>query len=345
MAFFEPDKLKHTIALSGILLLAVFLLVALFGFVPAFLGAVIFYIICAPFMNYLTKKTKVKRGLAAIIVLVLSFLVILIPVFSVTYLLTAKVASLFSGSADFYLQIQELNNLLSSKYNFNLLTQDNLVYLQNSITNFIPNILGQTLSILADIAIMYIILFYLLFTDADIENSIERLLPYKKENAKLFAKELVSQTYSNVIGSPLLALIQGCAAAFGFWIFGLQEPFFWGMICGFLSFIPFVGSGIIWLPAGLIQLSQGAYWQGGAILIYGIVVITNIDNLFRLVFQKKIANVHPLTTVFGVIVGFKWFGIPGFIFGPLLISYLLIMIKVYRIEYGDDFYKSTEKEN
>ncbi len=113
-------------------------------------------------------------------------------------------------------------------------------------------------------------------------------------------------------------------------------------MCGFLSFIPFVGSALVWFPAGIILASSGAYWQGIAILIYGIVVIINVDNVFRFILQKKIADIHPLVTVFGVIIGLKWFGIPGIIFGPLLISYFLIMIKIYRAEYGNKNYMSSE---
>jgi predicted PurR-regulated permease PerM len=71
------------------------------------------------------------------------------------------------------------------------------------------------------------------------------------------------------------------------------------------------------------------------LLIYGAIVITNVDNLFRFILQKKIADVHPLVTVFGVIIGLNWFGLPGLVFGPILISYFLIMIRIYRLEYGN----------
>ncbi len=341
MAYFESNKLKQIAALAGIVILGGFLLVTLSGFIPAFLGAVIFYVICSPFVLFLMNKGKFKRGLAVAAALILSFLVIIIPVFSLTYLLISKVSTMFSASHNFYAEILNLNTFISTKYGVNILAPDNLVKLQTEITNFIPNLLGQTMSILADIAIMYFILFYLLYAETSMEKSIIRFLPYEKENAHLFAKELESQTYSNVIGAPLLAIIQGCFAVLGFWIFGLNEPVFWGLMCGFLSFIPFVGSAMVWFPAGVILAASGSYWQGIAILIYGLVVISNVDNIFRFVLQKKIADIHPLVTVFGVIFGLKWFGIPGIIFGPLLISYLLIMIKIYRTEYGDKNFISS----
>ncbi len=343
MSYFESNKLKQIVALGAIILLGGFLFVTLNGFIPAFLGAVIFYVICAPAVLFIMKKFKFKRGLAVAIVMILSFLVIIIPVFSLTYLLLSKVSSMFSSSHNFYAEIQNLNIYVNTKYGVNILSPDNLTKIQTEITNFIPNILGQTMSIFADVALMYFILFYLLYTETSMETSIVRFLPYKKENAHLFAKELVSQTYSNVLGAPLLAIIQACFAVFGFWIFGLNEALFWGLMCGFLSFIPLVGSAMVWFPAGVLLAASGHYWQGGAILIYGLVIISNVDNIFRLILQKKIADIHPLVTVFGVIIGIKWFGIPGIIFGPLLISYLLIMIKIYKTEYGDKNYISSDQ--
>ena len=342
MSYFESNKIQQIVALAGIVVLGVFLLVTLSGFIPAFLGAVVFYVICSPFVVFIMKKIKLKKGLSVAIVLILSFIVILIPVFSLTYLLISKVSMMFSSSHNFYAEIQNLNTYINAEYGVNILNPDNLIKIQTEITNFIPNVLSQTINILADIGIMYFILFYLLYIETPMEKSIVRFLPYRKENAHLFAKELVSQTYSNVIGAPLLAIIQGCFAILGFWIFGLNEPVFWGLMCGFLSVIPFVGSALIWFPAGIIMATSGAYWQGIAILIYGAVVIINVDNIFRFILQKKIADIHPLVTVFGVIIGLKWFGIPGIIFGPLLISYLLIMIKIYQTEYGDKNYISPE---
>jgi predicted PurR-regulated permease PerM len=345
MTYFSSNKAKQTAALAGIVVLILFLLVALYNFIPAFLGAIIFYIICSPVVHFLQNKFHFKKGLAVATVLILSLIVILIPVFAITNMLVSKLSGMLE-SYDIYTEFQHLNSSISSKYGINILSQENLTKIQNELTNLIPNIFEQTLSLLADIAIMYFILFYMLFTGTLAEKGIMKFLPYKEENSHLLAKELVSQTYSNVIGAPLLAIIQSVFAILGFWMFGLNEPVFWGIMCGFLSFIPFVGSALIWFPAGLLQIANGTTWQGVAILIYGLVVIINVDNIFRFVLQKKIGDVHPLVTVFGVIVGLEWFGLPGLIFGPLLISYLLLMIKIYRAEYGDkNYFASANSAN
>ncbi|MGQ0828858.1 MAG: AI-2E family transporter [Bacteroidota bacterium] len=340
MSYFESEKVKQTIALSILIILGAFLFFSLTDFIPAFLGAVIFYIICSPLMNFLHVNKKIKKGLAAAIVLISSFLIIMIPIFILGDMLISKLTTILSNNTTILLQIQHANAYVKEYIGFDILSQENLLKIQETITQIIPNLLNQTFSILADIGIMYFILFYLLYVGYDFRNTITRYLPYTKENSELFANELTSQTYSNIIGAPLLAIIQGIFAMLCFVIFGLNEPFFWGVMCGFLSFIPFVGTALIWIPAGLVQLSMGEQWQGIGILIYGALIITNIDNVFRFVLQKKLADIHPLITVFGVIIGLNWFGLPGLIFGPILISYFLIMIKIYRKEYGSTDYKT-----
>jgi predicted PurR-regulated permease PerM len=131
-------------------------------------------------------------------------------------------------------------------------------------------------------------------------------------------------------------------AALGYWFFGLNEPVFWGIMTGLFSFIPFIGSTAIWLPAAAIMISSGFVWQGIALIIYGLLVISLVDNFVLIIFQKKFANVHPLVTILGFIIGVNLFGIPGIIFGPLLISYFLILLKIYKEEYLDEKNSQTD---
>ncbi|HAP00795.1 MAG TPA: hypothetical protein DCQ93_02610 [Bacteroidetes bacterium] len=107
-------------------------------------------------------------------------------------------------------------------------------------------------------------------------------------------------------------------------------------MCGCTSIIPVVGAGLIWIPAGLYLLSTAEPWRGIGILIYGAVVISLIDNVFRFFFAKWFADVHPVITILGVIVGLQWFGLPGLVFGPLLISYFFLLLKIYKKEFVDE---------
>jgi predicted PurR-regulated permease PerM len=166
-----------------------------------------------------------------------------------------------------------------------------------------------------------------------IEHWVFNLLPVRKADLARFTEELKAQTFSNVLGAPVLATLQGLVAALGFWIFGIQEPLFWGIITGFFSFIPMVGGALIWVPSAILLYTTGHEYQAIALFLYGIFVISMIDNVLRFAFQKKFADVHPLITVMGVILGIKLFGLPGMIFGPLLISYFLIMASIYKEQF------------
>jgi predicted PurR-regulated permease PerM len=163
-----------------------------------------------------------------------------------------------------------------------------------------------------------------------LESALSQYLPFSKENITILNTELNKQIYSNAIGSPLLALIQGVVASICYSIFNVQDALFWGMISGVFSMIPFVGSALIWLPISIMMLVNGDYFNGTAILLAGVLVISTIDNLLRFVLQKKIADIHPLITLFGIISGLKLFGLAGVIFGPLLLSYFFILLKFYR---------------
>ena len=139
---------------------------------------------------------------------------------------------------------------------------------------------------------------------------------------------------SNAIGIPLVAIAQGIIALIGFLIFGITDPFFWFVIVTVGSMIPFVGTLIGILPVFILTLSTGSEFSAWGILIYGLVVVGSTDNIIRLFVLKKLDNVHPLITLIGVIVGVPLFGFIGLIFGPLLISLFLVIVRIYKKEFG-----------
>ncbi|MFN3445961.1 MAG: AI-2E family transporter, partial [Bacteroidia bacterium] len=173
---------------------------------------------------------------------------------------------------------------------------------------------------------------------------VNNYLPFNHDNIKVLAEELESQTLSNSIGVPLIATIQGTAAGIGYWIFGMDEPIFWALITAFASIIPIAGSTLIWAPAAIILMVTDSLWMGLGLAAYGAIVIINIDNIARFTIQKRFADVHPLITVFGVILGLNLFGLPGLIFGPLMLSYFIIFIKMYRSVYVN-IENTTAQEN
>lgn len=138
---------------------------------------------------------------------------------------------------------------------------------------------------------------------------------------------------ANAIGIPLLAIIQGTFAYIGYLIFGIEAALFYGVLTAFASIIPMLGTMIVWVPLTLSLIISGNWTMGIALGIYGFFVIGGVDNLVRFVLQKRLANIHPLITVFGVISGLSLFGFWGIIFGPLLLSLCLLLLNMFRHDY------------
>lgn len=139
---------------------------------------------------------------------------------------------------------------------------------------------------------------------------------------------------ANAIGIPVLAIIQGVVATIGYWIFGVKDFALWGFLTGVFSMVPIVGSALIWAPLCIYLFAIDKTGKAIGLLLYAALLISNIDYVVRLTLLRKFMDVHPVITVFGVIVGLGLFGFWGVIFGPLLISYFVILIRIYMNEFG-----------
>jgi len=303
------------------------------SFIGSFLGAVILYVLFRPVMRKIYNQRRWNINLVAILVCLLTFLLIMTPILLSSFMIIPKISIMFSENSVLMTFLSDLDRQVSAITGYPLITPDTFQNLSAKAGAFITDFLGESLMMLTEIALMYLFLFYFLINVGKMETFLENYLPFSHQRIKVFSRELEVQTFSNALGAPLLALLQALFAMFGYWIFGLPEPVFWGFMTGLFSFLPMIGSTLIWLPAALFQISTGSIWQGVAILLYGSLVISVVDNVFRFVFQKKFADVHPLVTIVGVIVGLNLFGIPGIIFGPLLISYFMILLTLFREEF------------
>ena len=166
------------------------------------------------------------------------------------------------------------------------------------------------------------------------EKFLGQFIPLKEENIDLLGSETKSMIRANAIGIPVLAIIQGIIATIGYKIFGVEDYGLWGFLTGVFSWYRLLAqrSSGCRLPHTFFQPINRALEFG--LLAYALILITNIDYVVRLTLLKKFMDVHPLITIFGVIIGIGLFGFWGVIFGPLLISYFIILIKIYINEFG-----------
>ena len=140
---------------------------------------------------------------------------------------------------------------------------------------------------------------------------------------------------SNAIVIPLLAVGQGFVAWVGYVIFGVHGTLLWGVLTSFATVIPIVGTALVWVPLALYTGLAGHWGQAVGLLLYGVLVVTQVDNILRMVLQKRLDNAHPLVTIFGVIIGLSLFGFMGVIFGPLLLAMFVFCVDLFKRKYLD----------
>ncbi len=331
----NSDKLKQTIFLIALFAFGGFLFWLLKGFLSAFLGAVVFYILLRKPYFYLTEQARRKWNstLAVAMLMLLSFVLMVLPVLLVSVMLSGKVSYLITHYEDILRLAETWSDKASAYLGVDLLSVDTVSKLTAVAADVIPGLLSATLGAVADIFILYFLLYFMLSNARAFEAQVRYYLPFENANSHLLLTELKGQTLSNSIGIVVLAVLQAITAWLGYLIFGVEEAFFWAVLTGIMSVLPLVGTVIVWVPLAVFVYASGHHWQGVSLFVFGALVITNIDNVFRFVVQKKLGDTHPLITFFGVILGLNLFGFVGVIFGPLLISYFMLLLKIYRNEY------------
>ena len=173
----------------------------------------------------------------------------------------------------------------------------------------------------------------MLYNYKGFEKGLKEILPFREENKQILAEETKEIIRANAIGIPLLGIIQGVFALIGYMIFGIEKPVLFAILTAFSTILPVIGTMAIWIPLGIGIIATGDVLSGIIFLMYGTFVIGGVDNLARFMLQKQLADIHPLITIFGVILGLQMFGFWGVIFGPLLLSYLVLFFNMYRHDY------------
>ena len=221
--------------------------------------------------------------------------------------------------------------LLTGQQFFNSTSAESIA---KKITTYIPTLLNSTANVLSNMLMLFFLLYYLLSNGKKVEKYLNHIIPFKSENVEKLASETDTLIRANAVGIPIICIVQGFFAAIGYLIFGVKDWGMWGFITGVFAFFPLVGTMIVWVPLVIYLYSMNHTATAIGLTVYSILVTGNVDYITRLVLLKKIGNVHPMVTILGVIVGLKLFGFMGLIFGPLLISYFIIFIKIYMNEFS-----------
>ncbi len=330
-----PQIIRQVFITFLILIMGGLIFFELLPYLTGVLGAITLFVLMRKWMAILVNKKKWNPYLAVSVLMFGSFIGILLPVSGIILMLGNKIGEAVENSTEVMEAMKNQLANLEQRFGYDLTSEIDPSAVTNWISNNLQSLAGSTFNAIIAIGLMYFLLYYMLINRKQLRKSFENYVPLNKENTDQIGNEAKAMVRSNAIGIPLVGLAQGIVALIGFLIFGTQDPLFWFVIVTVSSMVPFVGTLLGIVPVFLLTLSAGDAAQAWGILIYGVVVVGSTDNIIRLYILKKLDNVHPLITLIGVIIGVPLFGFIGLIFGPILLSLFIILIKIYRKEYGE----------
>jgi predicted PurR-regulated permease PerM len=311
--------------------------------VEILIAAVLVTIFYKPY-EWLTKKLWNKRALAALVMCLAVVLVIIIPLTNLIIYCAQKSVTAYHDVVEF---LDESG--ISSANNKNIIldkasdvgisgekVQEMIADLAQKSSNWLvggaTSLVKGTTSFLISLFLVIFTMFFFFLDGAKMLKRMMYLTPLPNKYDREIFKKFKDVSYSTFVSTFVVAVAQGLLGAIGFMIVGLPA-FFPGIIIAFTSIMPYVGSVTITLPAAIYLLVTGKIWQGIFMLVWGLVVVANVDNLLRAYIVQAKSEVHPIFLIFSILGGIALFGFWGVLIGPLVIALAITIFHIYELEY------------
>jgi predicted PurR-regulated permease PerM len=324
-----------------ILVLGVALLWALWPFGTGLIGAPVLYVMFAPVYHWLAER--LRPGLAAGLVVLLGLILVLGPGFSFLGIIAGEARDIASGVIQSPL-LSRLRELRVGPYDVGAQIEALGSRLISFLGSSALGLIGTATRLGIQLTIMFFGLFYLLLDASSAWKYLQPFVPFSRRNTEILRQRFRDVTISTLVGTGLTATVQGLLVGLAFWVTGIPNALFWGVVTVVLAILPVVGSGLVWGPAALSLALGGDYGRAIGLALWGVLVVGNIDNVIRPMVFRRWAQIHPFITIIGAFAGIQYFGLLGLLIGPLAISYFFELIRMYRAEYMDDEEAAEEIE-
>lgn len=349
---------KHFIS-NNILLQLGFLLLILFvfgllvynmsTFIPGLLGALCLYVLLLHPLRWMVYTKKFNKTASVIALIIGSAILIIGPLYLLIQMLTNKIMVMLNDTVQIQSDIKKAIDTVHNQFNIDVFSENNIGKITQVGIKLLEKTLNASVDMTIQLGVAFLILFFMLMNNKKLENWFYANMPFRHNNLLSMNNDMKDLVVSNAIGVPLTAFLQAVVAYIGYLIFGVDDAFTWFILTVFAAMLPIVGAAIIYVPLSVILLTKGDTASAIGLVLYGFLVVGLADNLIRFMLQKKMADVHPLITIFGVIVGINLFGFIGIIFGPILFSLFIWLMKLYKFEFIDpnpeDSCNNSDEEN
>ncbi len=341
-------KFSRTYLLLLLVLISILFYNVIQIFLIPILLAAVFSSLFYPLYEWLVRWFKGRQSLCAFVTCVALLLGMLIPFYGVAHLVSKEGIHAFNtalpevkqiikeGDAGLLGEIKTyplINRIDFSKMDWQASLQDIATNLGGILTKVINKTSKGTFQVITDLFITLFTMFYFFRDGRKLVEHLKYLSPLDDAYEERLAHRFISVSRATLKGTLLIGVAQGTLGGLTLWICGVGSPILWGVVMVVLSVIPLIGAWLVLYPAAIIQLVVGNIWQGVAIILVTVLVITNIDNLLRPRLVGRDAGMHDLLIFFSTLGGISVFGIMGFIIGPVIAVFFLTILEIYSVEF------------
>ena len=318
----------------------------LWPFYGTILWGTVIALLFAPLYRCLLPRCRQRRTLAALATLLAVLVLVVLPLTLITAALTREAAGVYQR-----LQSGELNPTLYFRGVFDalpgwitaLLDRFGLVdfaTLQQRVTvaltqgsQFIAThalAIGQdTFMFVLDLFITLYLAFFLIRDGEHLARDLRHALPLPSAQRQELFDKFAVVIRATVKGNLLVAALQGLLGGLAFWFLGVDGALLWAVLMAFLSLLPAVGAGVVWVPVALYFFVTGALWQGLALTAWGVLVIGLVDNLLRPLLVGKDTRLPDYLVLISTLGGMSVMGINGFVLGPAIAAMFVAVWHIY----------------
>src|SRR5438309_1379388 len=305
---------NHGRAAVVVLLLGAALIIALAPYATGIIGIPVLYAIFSPVHDWLGMRMRPR--LSAVLVVVLALFLIVVPGVSFAGLIVGQ-AQEIAGSVIRNPLLGRLRELKLGGIDLGPRLADLGTQVVAWIGSSAFGLVGTATRLALNLTISLFGLFYLLLQPGETWQAVQPYIPFSAKNTEKLRQRFRAVTTSTIIGTGVTAAMQGIILCLGFWLTGLPNAVFWGVVTMVFAILPVVGSALVWGP-GALALILGHHALAGALLAAGgAVIVGNVDYVIRPMVFRRWANIHPLVTLVGALAGVPYFGILGLLIGPL----------------------------
>jgi predicted PurR-regulated permease PerM len=328
---FDSATKKANYIFIALYIIAIILLFLMFKSYFSYLVLGIIIVIFLFPVNIFIRRFIKNKVASSIIMTFLVLLFIFIPCAFLGYSITKEATSAYNlmVNTDYTLLSTQVSSLLGLEINLS----DFVGPFSNFLVEYMSGAVPKLLNTISDLAIKLMLMFFLIyyaFKEGDvILNGFMNILPITKSHKDQLLDEANKVLYGVLHRQFLVALLQGFLGGLGFWVFGFPNPIFWGFIMAILAFIPMLGTPLVWLPASLIQLSAGNKIGAIGMLLFGAIIVMNIDNVLKPKIIGTKTGLHPMLVLLGIFGGLQMFGFIGMIIGPVIVAICILIIKFF----------------